>query len=75
MKISIGNAKVMLNKACLAMACHIQITRAVIVFTITEMRLEKLHPVRDARKRESINYTARSNLVAFELACKKLSKI
>lgn len=75
MKKFISNAKVVFSKAVREAACRLMITRAVIVYTVAEARLKKLHPVRDVRKREKISHTARSNRFAYELACKKLDTI
>jgi hypothetical protein len=75
MKKSISYAKEVISKAILEAECRLQIAYAVIMYTVAEARLKKLHPIRDLRERESAGYKARSNRFACEMACKKLSTI
>lgn len=75
MKNFLKDAKVVISKAIQAAACRFEIARAVATYTACEVRLKKLHPVRDAQKRETVSYKARANQLACELATKKLSTI
>ncbi|NVL50037.1 hypothetical protein F2S72_09830 [Pseudomonas syringae pv. actinidiae] len=75
MKISISNAKMKFSKAIQSAQCHVEIARAVVLFAVSKVRLKKLHPVRQATKRESVGHSLRASQVAFELATDKLNKI
>lgn len=75
MKRFISNAKIVIGKAAHLASCHFEIARAVFGYTVAEYRLERLHPVRDARKREVVGYQMRSQELSFELATLKLNSI
>jgi hypothetical protein len=75
MKKFISNAKVVISKAALSASCRLEIAYAVVAYTVAEARLKRLHPVRDARKREEVSYQFRANQLATELALEKLSTI
>ena len=71
----ISNAKVVISHAIKAASCRIEIARAVVAYTVADVRLKKLHPVRDARKREVVGYQSRVSRLACELAIEKLGTI
>lgn len=75
MKNFISNAKMMFSKAIQSAQCRLEIARSVVVFTVMVVRLKKLHPVRDALKRESVCYSLRANQLALQLATDKLNTI
>lgn len=75
MKISISNAKIMFSKAVQAALCRLEIARAVMVCTISVVRLKRLHPVRHAVKRENVCYSLRASLLDLQLATEKLKSI
>ncbi|HBP1602447.1 TPA: hypothetical protein L5U90_003552 [Pseudomonas aeruginosa] len=75
MKKIISNAKSVLSKAILVASCRVEIARAVLAYTVAEYRLKKLHPVRHARKRETISYQYRANRLACDLAVQKLGNL
>jgi hypothetical protein len=75
MKNSISIAKKLFNKVTIEVECRLQIACAVMIYTVADARLRRLHPVRDQRKYEAVGYKVRSSRVAFELACEKLDTL
>lgn len=75
MKNSISNAKVMFSKAIRAAKCCFEIARAVVVYSVSEVRLRKLHPVRHAIEREQVCHSLRASQLALKLAADKLNTI
>ena len=75
MKISFSNAKMMFSKAAQATQCRLEIARAVVVCTVSVVRLKRLHPVRHAVKREYVCYSLRASLLDLQLATEKLKSI
>lgn len=75
MKQFIENAKKGISKVVQSASCQIEIHRAVLSYIVAEARFNKLHPVRDASKRESVGYKLRASEAAFEVATNKLKTI
>ena len=75
MKISISNAKMMFSKAAQATQCRLEIARAVVVCSVSVVRLKRLLPVRHAVKREYVCYSLRASLLDLQLATEKLKSI
>lgn len=75
MKEIISNAKKVISNAFRTASCRLEIVRAVVAYTVAEARLKKLHPVRDARKREMVGMQCRASRLACELAMQKLGTI
>jgi len=71
----IKNAKDGVLKLAAAARCRLQIATAVMAQIACEKRLQRLHPVRDAVKRERLAYKVRSSAVWLELATAKMTTI
>jgi hypothetical protein len=71
----ISNAKIVISKVMQSASCRLEIASAVLAYTVAEYRLRRLHPVRDARKREVVGYQMRAKELELELATEKLNTI